>query len=55
MPDRVLSPAERWAWTAFFLIAAAIVVSGGFSSTDPDSALYAGSADRLAQATLDRT
>ena len=49
MPDRVLSPAERWAWTAFFFVAAAILVAGGFSSTDPDSALYAGIADRLAQ------
>lgn len=49
MTDRLLSPAERWAWTAFFLIAATVLVAGGFSSTDPDSALYAGIADRLAQ------
>jgi len=49
MPDRLLSPSERWAWTAFFFIAAALLVAGGFSSADPDSALYAGIADRLAQ------
>ena len=49
MPDRLLSPSERWAWTAFFFIAAAVLVAGGFSSADPDSALYAGIADRLAQ------
>lgn len=49
MPDRLLSASERWAWTAFFFIAATVLVAGGFSSTDPDSALYAGIADRLAQ------
>ena len=49
MPDRLLAPAERWAWTAFFLIVAAVLVAGGFSSNDPDSALYAGIAERLAQ------
>ena len=49
MPDRLLSPSERWAWTAFFFIAATVLVAGGFSSADPDSALYAGIADRLAQ------
>ncbi|HVQ40966.1 MAG TPA: glycosyltransferase family 39 protein [Vicinamibacterales bacterium] len=49
MPDRLLSASERWAWTAFFFIAAMLLVAGGFSSADPDSALYAGIADRLAQ------
>ena len=49
MPDRLLSASERWAWTAFFLIAATVLVAVRFSSPDPDSALYAGIADRLAQ------
>jgi 4-amino-4-deoxy-L-arabinose transferase-like glycosyltransferase len=49
MSDRLLSFSERWAWTAFFFIASAVLVAGGFSSADPDSALYAGIAERLAQ------
>ena len=49
MSERLLSATERWVWTAFFLIAAAVLVAGGFSSTDPDSALYADIAERLAQ------
>jgi len=45
----VLSARERLVWTVGFLIVAAAIVGTGFTSNDPDSALYANIADRLSQ------
>ena len=49
MTDRLLSTRELLAWVACFLGLAILLIWTGFTSTDPDSALYAGLADRLAQ------
>ena len=54
MSERLLSARESIAWIACFLAAAALIVVTGFTSTDPDSALYAGLADRLAQEPIER-
>ncbi len=40
---------ERVAWIAGFLLVSTIIVGSGFTSPDPDSALYAGMAARLAE------
>jgi len=54
MPDRLLSPRDVIAWACGFVVVAAALVAIGFTSTDPDSALYAGLADRLAHEPVHR-
>lgn len=54
MSDRLLSGRESLVWLACFLLVAALIVATGFTSTDPDSALYAGLADRLTQEPIER-
>ncbi|HXT71222.1 MAG TPA: glycosyltransferase family 39 protein [Vicinamibacterales bacterium] len=52
--ERLLSGRDRLAWLAAFLGIAALLVLTRFSSTDPDSALYAGLADRLSHEPVQR-
>jgi 4-amino-4-deoxy-L-arabinose transferase-like glycosyltransferase len=47
--ERLLTRRDAIAWTGAFLIVAALLVVTGFTSDDPDSALYAGLSARLAQ------
>ena len=54
MHDRLISTRESVAWAVCLIILAAVLVGTGFTSTDPDSALYAGLAERLAQEPLSR-
>jgi len=48
--DRLFSRRDAWIWAAALLIAATLLVLTGFSSDDPDSALYAGISSRLSEA-----
>ena len=45
----LVSGREGCVWAAGFLTVALIIVATGFTSVDPDSALYAGMAERLSQ------
>jgi 4-amino-4-deoxy-L-arabinose transferase-like glycosyltransferase len=48
MSEPLISRREAWLWVIGVLVAAALIVATGFGSDDPDSALYAGLAARLA-------
>ena len=54
MHTPLLSNSERLIWTACVLVVSAALVGTGFTSSDPDSALYAGLADRLSGEPLHR-
>jgi 4-amino-4-deoxy-L-arabinose transferase-like glycosyltransferase len=54
MSERLLPARESLAWLVCFLSAATLIVVTGFTSTDSDSALYAGLADRLTQEPVER-
>ena len=49
MRARLLSPRECVFWTAAFVLVAALIVATHFSSTDPDSQLYASISGRLSE------
>ena len=49
MRTRLFTPREGVLWVAAFLLISAILVATRFTSTDPDSALYASISGRLAQ------
>jgi 4-amino-4-deoxy-L-arabinose transferase-like glycosyltransferase len=48
MAERMLPARDRIVWVASFLLVVALLVATRFTSTDPDSALYAGISGRLA-------
>jgi len=50
----VLSARETAIWTVGFLLVATVIVATGFTSSDPDSALYANIADRLSEEPIAR-
>lgn len=50
----VLSARDTAVWTAGFLLVATVIVATGFTSSDPDSALYANIADRLSEEPIAR-
>jgi 4-amino-4-deoxy-L-arabinose transferase-like glycosyltransferase len=52
--SRLLSAREALLWTVGFLLVSTIIVGTDFSSADPDSALYAGIAERLSQEPIAR-
>jgi 4-amino-4-deoxy-L-arabinose transferase-like glycosyltransferase len=54
MAERLLPARESLAWLVCFLSVATLIVVTGFTSSDPDSALYAGLADRLSQEPIER-
>jgi 4-amino-4-deoxy-L-arabinose transferase-like glycosyltransferase len=54
MNERLFPAREAIVWTLCFLTVAAVLVWTGFTSSDPDSGLYAGLADRLAAQPLNR-
>jgi len=49
MTERVFPTREVVAWIAGFILVAGLIVGTGFTSADPDSALYAGIASRLSE------
>ncbi len=49
MRARLLSPRESVFWAAAFVLVAALIVATHFSSTDPDSQLYASISGRLSE------
>ena len=49
MSTRLFPARETALWAGAFLVVAALLITSGFSSDDPDSALYAGIAGRLAE------
>ena len=49
MSTRLIPARETALWARAFLVVAALLITSGFSSDDPDSALYAGIAGRLAE------
>jgi 4-amino-4-deoxy-L-arabinose transferase-like glycosyltransferase len=54
MSERLLPARESVIWIVCFLSVATLIVVTGFTSTDSDSALYAGLADRLTQEPIQR-
>jgi 4-amino-4-deoxy-L-arabinose transferase-like glycosyltransferase len=54
MSERLIPARESLAWIVCFLAVATLIVVTGFTSTDSDSALYAGLADRLSQEPINR-
>jgi 4-amino-4-deoxy-L-arabinose transferase-like glycosyltransferase len=54
MSERLIPARESLAWILCFLAVATLIVVTGFTSTDSDSALYAGLADRLSQEPIER-
>jgi hypothetical protein len=54
MSERLIPARESLAWIVCFLAVATLIVVTGFTSTDSDSALYAGLADRLSQEPIAR-
>jgi 4-amino-4-deoxy-L-arabinose transferase-like glycosyltransferase len=52
MPTGLIPRREAWIWASGFLLAASLLVFTRFTSSDPDSALYAGLSARLAQEPL---
>jgi 4-amino-4-deoxy-L-arabinose transferase-like glycosyltransferase len=46
---RLLTPRDAIVWTSAFALVALLLIATGFTSDDPDSALYAGLSARLAQ------
>jgi len=49
MPARLVSPREGVLWAVAFIAVAALIVATHFSSTDPDSQLYASISARLSE------
>lgn len=54
MNARLVSAGEATIWFACFVLLAFLLVATGFSSSDPDSALYAGISNRLSQEPVSR-